>query len=41
VFNITFNIISVISWQSVLLVEASGVPGKNHKPAAIIKIGSG
>jgi hypothetical protein len=30
VFNATFNNISVISWQSVLLLEDSGVPGKNH-----------
>ena len=29
VFNATFNNISVISWWSVLLVEATGVPGKN------------
>ena len=28
VFNATFNKISVISWQSVLLVEKSGVPGE-------------
>jgi hypothetical protein len=28
VFNATFNIISVISWRSVLLVEEIGVPGK-------------
>jgi hypothetical protein len=26
VFNTTFNNISVISWQSVLLVEETGVP---------------
>ena len=31
VFNTTFNNISVISWQSVLLVEETGVPGENHK----------
>jgi hypothetical protein len=31
VFNATFNNISVISWQSVLLVE---VTGENHQPAA-------
>jgi len=31
VFNTTFNNISVISWQSVLLVEE---PGENHQPAA-------
>jgi hypothetical protein len=29
-FNATFNNISVISWQSVLLVE---VPGENHRLA--------
>jgi hypothetical protein len=34
VFNITFNSISVISWGSVLLVEETGVPGENHRPAA-------
>ena len=33
VFNATFNNISVISWQSVLLVEETGVPGENHGPA--------
>jgi hypothetical protein len=31
VFNSTFNNISVISWQSVLLVEETGVPGENHR----------
>jgi hypothetical protein len=30
VFNATFNNISVISWQSVLLVEETGIPGENH-----------
>jgi hypothetical protein len=30
VFNIPFNNISNISWQSVLLVEETGVPGENH-----------
>jgi hypothetical protein len=30
VFNATFNNISVISWQSVLLVEKTGVPEENH-----------
>jgi hypothetical protein len=29
-FNATFNNISVISWQSVLLVEETKVPGENH-----------
>jgi len=32
VFNAPFNNISVISWQSVLLVEETGVPGeKTHQ----------
>jgi hypothetical protein len=34
VFNTTYNNISVLSWQSVLLVEEPGVPGENHWPAA-------
>jgi hypothetical protein len=34
VFNTTFNNISVISWWSVLLLEETGVPGENHRPAA-------
>jgi len=34
VFNATFNNISVISWQSVLLVDETGVPGENYRPAA-------
>jgi len=34
VFNATFNNISVISWQSVLLVGEKGVPGENHRPVA-------
>jgi hypothetical protein len=33
-FNNTFNNISVISWWRVLLVEETGVPGKNHRPVA-------
>jgi len=28
------NNISVISWQSVLLVEESGIPGESNRPAA-------
>ena len=32
--NATFNNISVISWQSVLLVKETGLPGENHQPAA-------
>ena len=31
VFNATSNNIPVISWQSVLLVEETGVPGVNHR----------
>jgi hypothetical protein len=34
VFNATFNNISVISWQSVLLMEETWVPGENHWPDA-------
>jgi len=30
-FNAIFKKISVISWQSVLLVEETGVPGENHR----------
>ena len=33
-FNATFNKISVISGQSVLLVEETKVPGENHRPVA-------
>ena len=36
VFNAAFNNISVLSWQSVLLVKETGVPrpGENCRPAA-------
>jgi hypothetical protein len=34
VFNATLNNISVILWQSVLLVEENRVPGENHRPVA-------
>jgi hypothetical protein len=34
VFNATFHNISVITWQSVLLVGETGVPGENHQPVA-------
>ena len=34
VFNATFNNNSDISWRSILLVEETGVPGQNHRPAA-------
>ena len=32
VFNATFNIISVISWLSVLLVEETRVAKEKHRP---------
>ena len=32
VFNATFNNIPVISWQSILLMEETVVPGENHRP---------
>jgi hypothetical protein len=34
VLNATFNNILVILWLSVLLVEETGVPEENHRPAA-------
>jgi hypothetical protein len=34
VFDATFNNISVMSWQSVFLVEETGVSQENHQPAA-------
>jgi hypothetical protein len=34
VFNATLNNISVISRLSIFLVEETGVPGENHRPAA-------
>ena len=34
VFNTTFNNISAILWQSVLLMEETGVAGENHRPVA-------
>jgi hypothetical protein len=33
VFNATFNIISVISWLSVLLMKETGAPGVKHQPS--------
>ena len=33
VFNATFNNISVISCHSDLLVEETGLPGENYRPA--------
>ena len=32
VFYVTFNNISAILWQLVLLVKETGVPGENHQP---------
>ena len=34
VFDAIFSNILVLSWQSVLLVEETGVPGENHRPLA-------
>ena len=34
VFNATFNNISVISWQSVLMVEETRVRRENHRPVS-------
>jgi hypothetical protein len=31
VFNTTFNIISAVSWWSVLLMEETGIPCENHR----------
>ena len=32
-FSATFNNITAISWRSVSLVEETGVPEENHRPA--------
>jgi hypothetical protein len=32
-YNKPFELVSVISWQSVLLVGETGVQGGNHRPA--------
>jgi hypothetical protein len=34
VYNTTFNNISVISWQSIWLLEETWVPRENHQPTA-------
>jgi hypothetical protein len=34
VFNNIINNISAVTWWSVLLVEETRVPGKNHRPVA-------
>jgi hypothetical protein len=33
-YNATFNNISVISWQSILLVKETEVSVENHQPVA-------
>ena len=33
VFNTSFNNISILSWRSVLLMEETGIPGENQRPA--------
>jgi hypothetical protein len=38
VFNATFNNISAISWQSVLLVEEARLPVENQRPEFLTKI---
>ena len=38
VFNATFNNISFISWQSVLLEEETRVPSENHRQTFIIYV---
>jgi hypothetical protein len=37
VFNATFNNISVLSWQSVLLVEETGVPREKQVKQSLDK----
>jgi hypothetical protein len=39
VFNATFNNISVISSQSVLLMEESGVAGESHRSSPRFLVG--
>ena len=34
VFSATYNNISAISWQSVLLAEETREPGENYRPVA-------
>jgi hypothetical protein len=38
VSNATFNNISVISWQSGLLVEETIVPGENQRPGFTVHV---
>ena len=37
-FNVTLNNISVISWQSVLLVKETRVLGENHPSADLLHV---
>ena len=36
--NATFNNITVISWQSILLIEEAGLARENHQTSAIDKL---
>jgi len=36
--NATFNNISAMSWQSVLLVEETRVPGENKRPILLYQV---
>ena len=36
-FNAIFNNISIILWQTVLLVEEAGIPGENHRSVASLR----
>ncbi len=36
-FNANFKNISVITWWSLLLMEETGVPGEDNRPAARIE----
>jgi hypothetical protein len=38
VFKATFNNISIISLESVILVEQTGVPGENHRSVIFIPL---
>ena len=38
VFNVTFNKNLIISWQSVLLVQETRVPGENNWPEVTEKL---
>jgi hypothetical protein len=38
VLNSAFNNISAVSWQSLLLVDGTRVPGENHRPVEYFKV---